>query len=164
MADFEFDGYRPGALAGVVRLHMAYYAVSWNFGCAFETKVAAELAEFLARHDETRDLFLCAYDRSGGLLGSITLDGGSAAHEGAHLRWFITSEAARGSGLGRQLLARAVAFSDEHNYPLIYLTTFAGLEAARHLYERVGFSKVRESTVDRWQGGVREQRFERRRG
>ena len=38
-----------------------YYARHWNFGLPFETKVGAELAEFLSRHDAERDLFLVAY-------------------------------------------------------------------------------------------------------
>ena len=47
----EIGGYRPGALAAIVGLHAGYYARHWNFGLPFETKVGAELAEFLARHD-----------------------------------------------------------------------------------------------------------------
>jgi hypothetical protein len=42
------------------------------------------------------------------------------------------------------------------------LTTFAGLGAARALYERAGFQLVDETEADQWQGGVVEQRFERR--
>ena len=156
-----FDGYRAGALAQTVQLHMAYYASQWDFGVAFETKVAAEMAEFLGRMDTRRDLYLAAFDASGEMLGTITIDGKDAGAEGAHLRWFITGDAARGTGLGRELLQRAVDFCDQAGYARIYLTTFAGLEAARHLYESFGFHLVSEADVDQWQGGVREQRFER---
>ena len=163
LQDMRFDGYRPGALADVVGLHMAYYAPAWDFGLAFETKVASELAGFLERADASGDLFLSAYDQAGRMLGSITLDGSEATGEGAHVRWFVVSDDARGTGLGRQLLEHAVTFSDGRGYALIYLTTFAGLDAARHLYESLGFVLVSESDEDQWQGGVREQRFERRR-
>ena len=44
-----------------------------------------------------------------------------------------------------------------------YLTTFAGLDAARHLYETAGFVLEGESDADPWGGGVREQRFRRAR-
>lgn len=157
----EFDGYRAGALAQTVQLHMAYYSAQWSFGVAFETKVAAEMAEFLRRMDARRDLYLTAFDASGDMLGTITIDGKDASTEGAHLRWFITGDAARGTGLGRELLQRAIDFCDQAGYHRIYLTTFAGLEAARHLYESFGFCLVSEADVDQWQGGVREQRFER---
>ncbi len=155
----KVSDYRPGALAQVVKLHMDYYAPAWGFGLAFETKVARELSAFLARKDDKRDLFRCVFGY-GQLLASITIDGAEAEREGAHLRWFIVSEAARGQGFGHELMKEAMSFCRARNYGRVYLTTFAGLDAARHLYESYGFRMVGESEVDQWQGGVREQRFE----
>lgn len=154
------DGYRPGALAGVVGLHAAYYARDWNFGLPFEAKVARELAEFLTRMAAGRDLFLTAWDGPG-LLGSVAVDITGGGPRGAHLRWFVTGDAARGRGLGRDLLKRAVSHCDACGVASIWLTTFAGLEAARHLYEDFGFRLAGESDRDQWQGGVREQLFVR---
>ncbi len=159
MKSVTFDGYRPGALSGVVALHLDYYGPIWGFGRAFETKVAGELSAFLAALDPTRDLFRCAFSGKA-LLASISIDGKGAAESGAHLRWFIVSEAARGQGLGRHLMDEAMAFCRDRGYGKVYLTTFAGLEAARHLYEAYGFRLASESDRDQWQGGVREQRFE----
>jgi GNAT superfamily N-acetyltransferase len=155
-----FDGYRPGALAAVIRLHMAYYAREWGFGLPFETKLAEEMGAFLARYDPERDLFLCAYDGAGALVGAVTVDAEAAASEGAHLRWYIVADGARGTGLGRALLERAVSHCIERRYCRLYLTTFAGLDAARHLYESLGFRLIDERDQDQWQGGVREQHFE----
>ncbi|MGI9476413.1 MAG: GNAT family N-acetyltransferase [Hyphomicrobiaceae bacterium] len=158
-------GYRPGVIADIVGAHIVYYAPTWGFGLAFETKVAAELSAFLQRYDPARDLLVCATDASGAFLGSITIDGTHGhADAGAHLRWFITTDAARGSGLGRQLLTAAVDFCDAQGYATTYLTTFAGLDAARHLYERFGFRLHSETDADTWSGGsVGEQRFVRMR-
>lgn len=164
--DIQFThGYRPGVIADIVAAHMAYYVPTWGFGIAFETKLATELSEFLLRYDPARDLFLCATDADNAFLGSITIDASKAqADAGAHLRWFITTDAARGSGLGRHLLATAVDFCDAQRYAQTYLTTFAGLDAARHLYEQVGFRLVSETSADSWSGGsVGEQRFVRMR-
>ncbi len=155
----EMTGYRPGALAQVVQLHMDYYAPVWGFGSAFETRIAGGLAAFLSHLDDTRDHFRCVYAKDR-LLASITIDGKAADDEGAHLRWFIVSEAARGKGLGRRLLTEAITFCQERGYRRIFLTTFAGLETARHLYEAFGFRLVQEQEEDRWNSGVREQRFE----
>jgi ribosomal protein S18 acetylase RimI-like enzyme len=157
----EFDGYRPGALAGIVGLHVAYYARYWNFGLPFETGVAAGLAEFLARMERGRDLFLAGY-LGEQLVGSIVIDDSGGGPQGAHLRWFIVADQARGTGLGKTLLETAMAHCDERGVENVWLTTFAGLDAARALYERHGFRLVGESEVDQWSGGVREQRFERR--
>ncbi|GAB5471793.1 MAG: GNAT family N-acetyltransferase [Rhodospirillales bacterium] len=157
----EMDGYRPGALAAVVALHIDDYAADWGVGLAFETKVAGELAAFLGRYDQTGDLFRCAYDREGRLLASITIDGEAGGSDaGAHLRWFIVSPLLRGQGVGGRLIAEALDFCRSCGYRRVYLTTFAGLDVARHLYESHGFHLVAENPEDQWQGGVREQRFE----
>jgi GNAT superfamily N-acetyltransferase len=154
----SFAGYKPGALAGVLRLHMDYYARDWGFGLAFEVKVAAEMAEFLARFDRHRDLFLTAW-RGDQLAGSVSLDVSGGGPDGAHLRWFMVSDAERGSGLGKQLLARAISHGDSVAAGPVWLTTFAGLDAARALYEQFGFVLESESVTDQWQGGVAEQTF-----
>ena len=151
--------YRPGALAEVVALHMRYYAPVWGLDCSFETKIAAELSEFLARHDPARDLFLSAYDPQGAMQASITIDGLHGEDAGAHLRWFIIADALRGQGIGRPLLEHAIDFCRARGYGRVTLTTFAGLEAARHLYESIGFVLTKEIAEDRWQSGVTEQHF-----
>jgi GNAT superfamily N-acetyltransferase len=156
----EIGGYRPGALAAIVGLHAHYYARHWNFGLPFETKVGAELAEFLARHNPERDLFLAAYGENGAV-ASVVVDATAGGPRGAHLRWFIVSEEMQGKGLGADLLGRALSFCDERGYQRIWLTTFAGLDAARALYERHGFALAGEAEVDQWSGGVQEQVFER---
>ena len=62
---------------------------------------------------------------------------------------------------GRELLQRAIDFCAQAGYHGIYLTTFAGLEAASHVYQSFGFRLVSEADVAQWQGGVPEQHFER---
>lgn len=164
--ELVFVDYRPGVIADIVGLHARYYATHWSFGAPFEAKVAGELAAFVAARNPERDLFLNAY-RGRTLCGSITIDrtvtGSEGGERAAHLRWFIVDERARGSGLGRTLIRRAVAFCDGKDYAPVWLTTFRGLAAARTLYEAHGFALVGESDADRWQGGVVEQRFERQR-
>ena len=157
------SGYSTGAIGEIVRLHAEYYAREWGFGLAFEAKVARELAEFLGGFRPGLDFFRVERGPEGALLGTVSLEAPLDGERMAHLRWFITSDAARGTGLGRRLLAEAVAHADARGFDAIYLTTFAGLSAARHLYESVGFQLVREADIDQWAGGVREQRFERER-
>jgi len=154
------EGWLPGALGRIVELHGAYYAAHWGFGAFFEAKVARELAEFMSRYDADRDRFWTAVV-DGRVEGSITIDGVDAVREGAHLRWFIVSDALRGSGVGHRLMDAAVGFCRKQRYPRIYLWTFAGLYAARHLYERAGFTLVEERRGSQWGTEVTEQRFER---
>ncbi|MEO4000734.1 GNAT family N-acetyltransferase [Mesorhizobium sp. CAU 1732] len=155
------SGYRPGIIADIVRLHADYYARQWGFGLAFEAKVAIELATFLQDFRDGQDYFVAETDDDGALLGTISVEAPGNGETLAHLRWFITSDQSRGTGLGRRLLGDAIRHCDACGFPGIYLTTFDGLSAARHLYEGFGFVLVGEAERDQWSGGVREQRFER---
>jgi GNAT superfamily N-acetyltransferase len=152
-------GYRPGSLGRVAELHGAYYGKHWGFGLFFEAKVATELAAFLGRYDEQRDGFWTAWIKAR-IEGSIAIDGSHAGLEGAHLRWFVMSDALRGKGVGNQLMSTAIAFCRSRGYSRVYLWTFAGLDAARHLYEKNGFRLVQEQKGRQWGREVNEQRFE----
>jgi GNAT superfamily N-acetyltransferase len=142
MADVEIvKGYIPGSIGRMAELHGIYYHQHWEFGLFFEAKVAAELAEILRRYDERRDGFWTA-TLEGRVEGSITIDGLHAEGEGAHLRWFIVSDALRGRGIGNRLINVALDFCRQRGYQRIHLWTFEGLDAARHLYEKSGFKLV----------------------
>ena len=51
-------------------------------------------------------------------------------------------------------------FCEEKNFQRVYLSTFAGLDSARHLYEKWGFKLLEEHESDTWGVRVREQKFE----
>ncbi len=152
-------GYTSGSLGRVAELHGTYYHQHWGFGLFFEARVASELAEFLQRYDEKCDGFWTVWS-DGRLEGSITIDGINAATEGAHLRWFIISDALRGKGAGNELINTAINFCRNNGYKKIYLWTFKGLGAARHLYEKGGFKLIAEHPGNQWGKEVTEQRFE----
>ena len=160
MDDVEVrSGYFPGAIGRVVELHGAYYHAHWGFGASFEAQVASGLAEFFGRYNQRRDGFWIA-TVAGRVEGSITIDGANAADDGAHLRWFIMSDALRGKGIGNRLIRAAVDFCRANGYPRVYLWTFEGLGAARHLYEKAGFALVQQRRGTQWGAEVTEQRFE----
>jgi len=153
-------GHLPGCIGRITELHARFYADHAGFGVYFESRVARELAAFCERYDEGRDgLWLLLHE--GRLEGAIAIDGRQADAEGAHLRWFITSDRLRGTGAGTRLLTEALAFCDAHGYRKTYLWTFDGLQAARHLYEKQGFRLVQQQPGRQWGSEVLEQRFER---
>ena len=158
MSDVQLLGYVPGAIGRVSELHAQYYHKNWGFGLFFEAKVATELSEFLSRFDQDRDGFWTAC-LNGRVEGSIAIDGLKAESEGAHLRWFITADKLRGRGFGIQLMASAIDFCRYNQYRRIYLWTFEGLDAARHLYEKFGFRLVQELEGTQWGTKVIEQKF-----
>ena len=154
-------GYIPGSIGRISELHGTYYNRHWGFGLYFEAKVATELSAFLERFDAKRDgIWLATQD--GHVEGSVVIDGVHPENEGAHLRWFIVSDALRGKGVGGKLIHRAVDFCRSRGYETVYLWTFEGLGAARHLYEDVGFKLIGQKSGDQWGAKVNEQCFELR--
>jgi GNAT superfamily N-acetyltransferase len=150
--------YLPGIMGRIVEMHAHYCARHWGFGSFFEAKIAADIAEFhrALPHPDARLWHALDEDR---VVGSVGVDGRHAAEIGAHLRWFIIDDRVRGTGLGKRLLSEALGFARERAYANVYLWTFAGLEAARHLYESRGFHLVGECEATTWGARVTEQRF-----
>jgi GNAT superfamily N-acetyltransferase len=160
VTDIEITaGQTPEAPGRIVEMHATYYAEHWGFGPYFEERVAGDLAEFLERYDPARDgLWLVTV--GGRVEGAIAIDGIRADSEGAHLRWFIVSESMQGRGIGGELLCTTLDFCRAHAYPAVYLWTFSGLDAAKHLYEREGFVLVEEQPGSQWGTEVLEQKWE----
>jgi GNAT superfamily N-acetyltransferase len=117
------------------------------------------MAEFIGRYDKHQDGFWTV-SLEGHIEGSIIIDGIHAKDEGAHLRWFIVSDRLRGKGAGNLLIQKAIDFCRNKQYERVYLWTFEGLHAARHLYEKYGFQLVEQQSGQQWGKVVTEQRFE----
>jgi DNA-binding MarR family transcriptional regulator/ribosomal protein S18 acetylase RimI-like enzyme len=151
-------GYRAGVIGRAVEMHAHYYERAVGFGRFFESKVAADLAEFIGRLDNRRNGLWVA-SRAGSIIGTVAIDGEDMGPERAHLRWFIVEPSLRGAGIGRRLLTEAIAFCDRQGFAEIQLWTFRGLDAARKLYEAHGFSLIEEMPGRQWGPEVMEQRF-----
>ena len=130
------EGYVPGCIGRIAQLHANHYSAANGFGVGFEAKVARELADFCQNYKPGRDGIWLA-QCNGHIEGSVAIDGTDAGSTGAHLRWFITSNEIKGQGIGRMLLEQAIVFVRACGYRNTYLWTFSGLDAARHLYDRI---------------------------
>lgn len=139
-------GWTPGAIGRIALLHARHYAASHGFGLPFEARVATELAAFLTGFVPGRDHFATIL-AGGEIEGAIAVDGSS---DPARLRWFILSEALRGRGLGRSLLAAAIADARAAGHARLELSTLAGLDAADRLYRGAGFRLVDERAGAHW--------------
>jgi len=155
------SGYRPGVIGRVAEMHAAFYARHWGFGQFFESKVATGVAEFAGRLAEPGNQIWTAVQNDR-IVGSVAIDGQDLGDNQAHLRWFILDDGCRGSGVGRQLMAQAMAFCDQRGFASTQLWTFQGLDAARRLYESFGFALVHEEAGQQWGSKVVEQQFTRR--
>ena len=154
------EGYRPGLIARITQMHALYYARTSGFGQPFESVVAEGLASFCNRLEKPQNAVWAAM-RGQEIIGSVAIDGEDLGSDIAHLRWFIVDDGVRGGGVGRRLLAAALAFADRKAFAETHLWTFNGLSAARHLYESHGFACVEERPGSQWGSEVLEQRFVR---
>jgi GNAT superfamily N-acetyltransferase len=145
----------PGGLARAIGLQAEWYGRNWGFGLDFEALLCADVADFgkALPHPDCR---MWSAVEGSQVVGTMTIDG--RGRPSARLRWFIVEESRRG-GIGRQLLERGLGFCRERGFDDVWLTTFAGLDVARALYEEAGFALEYEKPDQTWGVRVTEQRF-----
>jgi GNAT superfamily N-acetyltransferase len=149
---------RPGDLGWIVHLHGVIYAREYGFDPTFEAYVAGPMAEFVRTRGERDRLWIA--EKGERMVGSVAIVAASAQE--AQLRWFLVDPSARGAGLGKTLLAEAIAFSRERCYESVCLWTVSALSAAARLYRAAGFVKVEEHARRLWGVDVVEEKYELR--
>ncbi|WP_319410244.1 helix-turn-helix domain-containing GNAT family N-acetyltransferase [uncultured Cohaesibacter sp.] len=156
-------GYSPGLIGQISSLHSQFYYDLVGFGSIFEGIVASGMSEFMGRLDKPCNEFwhVCENRK---ILASLALDGEDLGNNIAHLRWFIVDASLRGKGFGHKLMRSALDFADQTGFVETHLSTFKGLDAARHIYESYGFVLTEEKADTTWGKEVIEQQFVRKRG
>jgi DNA-binding MarR family transcriptional regulator/GNAT superfamily N-acetyltransferase len=135
---------RAGDIGWVVARHGALYEAEYGWDMRFEALVAHIAAHFVERFDAQREACWIA-ERDGANVGCVFLvqardEQTDAPLDGvAQLRLLLVEPAARGLGLGRQLVAECTRFARAAGYRSIRLWTNSVLSAARAIYEREGY-------------------------
>ncbi|MEA3358625.1 MAG: GNAT family N-acetyltransferase [Thermodesulfobacteriota bacterium] len=158
MEEIYISNYVPGSIGRIAELHGNYYNKYWNFGLFFEAKVAIELSKLLMEDNPSRNGLWVASVKNK-IVGGIAIDGNQREKNEARLRFFIISLDYQGLGIGNLLMEKALRFCKESGFEEVYLTTFAGLDAAKHLYEKWGFKLIEEKEDNTWGVIVKEQLF-----
>ena len=132
--------HRPGDMGWVVERHAALYHEQDGWGAGFEALVAEIVKAFLDNFDPERERCWIA-ERDGARIGCVFVV--KQSKHTAKLRLLLVEPRARGTGLGRRLVEECIAFAREKGYRKMVLWTHAHLAAARAIYRRTGFKRVR---------------------
>jgi DNA-binding MarR family transcriptional regulator/GNAT superfamily N-acetyltransferase len=130
-----------GDFGWIVSRHGALYAEEYGWNESFEALVAEILAAFIKEHDPKRERCWIA-ELDGERAGSVALVRGN--DKAAKLRLLFVEPDARGFGVGGRLVGECVRFARAAGYRKITLWTQSILVAARAIYLRAGFKKVRQ--------------------
>jgi GNAT superfamily N-acetyltransferase len=156
---------RVGDLGLMVHRQAVVYAREFGYSPLFETYLHEGAAVFLRKFDAARDRIWVAETR-GKPVGFVAIQHDPDRAQGADapwakLRWFLVEDEARGKGIGLRLLRSAIAFGRKAGYRGILLWTVDDLHAARHLYEKVGFTLAfQDARPCPWAPWGHEQRWE----
>jgi DNA-binding MarR family transcriptional regulator/N-acetylglutamate synthase-like GNAT family acetyltransferase len=130
----------PGDIGWVIHRHGVLYAQEHGYDETFEALVAEIAAQFIQRFDVRRERCWIA-EIEGEIVGSVFLV--QKTKTVAKLRLLLVEPRARGLGIGGRLIDECVRFARGAGYRRIMLWTQSDLDAARHLYARAGFRRLR---------------------
>jgi DNA-binding MarR family transcriptional regulator/GNAT superfamily N-acetyltransferase len=138
---------RHGDFGWMVSRHAELYAQEYNWGSPFEGLCAQIVADFVNNYDAKLERCWIA-EMNGENVGCVMLV--KDAPGVARLRLLLVDPKARGLGLGQRLVDECVSFAREAGYQKMTLWTHSILFAARHTYEKVGFTLTSSEKKHSW--------------
>ncbi|MBR0757316.1 MarR family transcriptional regulator [Bradyrhizobium jicamae] len=140
-AAFLLRSHRPGDVGWVISSQAKAYTEDYGWDISYEALVAEICAQFIRNYDPVREHCWIA-EANGEPLGSIFLVNGG--NDIAKLRLLQVEKKARGLGVGRALVEQCIRTARDNGYTKMTLWTQSILLAARGIYARAGFKKVKE--------------------
>ncbi len=153
-----FTDLAPGDAGWIISRHGALYAQDEGYDQSFEGLVAGIVAEFIRTRDPARERAWIARagDERIGCIFCVR-----ESDDVARLRLFLLEPAARGRGVGRQMLDLCLSFARQAGYTRIVLWTHESHRAACALYAAAGFQMTSESPAVAFGQSVVDQTWER---
>ena len=138
---------KHGDFGWMVSAHAQLYAQEYNWTEPFEGLCAQIVADFVNKNDPTCERCWIA-EMDGENVGCVMLVKDS--DEVARIRLLLVDPKARGLGLGTRLVDECVMFARQAGYKKITLWTHSVLTAARHTYEKAGFTLTSSEKKHSW--------------
>lgn len=158
MNDVTLRDLRIGDAGWLIEQHGVIYARDEGFDHTFEPLVARILADFIEYHDPGRERGWIAEAADGTRLGSIFCVREDV--QTAKLRLFLVTDAARGQGVGKNLLATCMAYARAKGYASMRLWTHESHKAACALYAAHGWICTASKSVHSFGVDLVEQTWE----
>ena len=149
--------FRPGDIGYVIYMHGIFYSKLYGFDTTFDGYVAEPMGAFAKNYNPERER-LWIVEKDNEIVGSIAMV--DIDRDTAQLRWFILLDAVQGQGIGRKLIQEAIQFCRDAGYKNILLWTASQLDAAKYLYESVGFELSESLTHEIWGVDLTEERYD----
>ncbi|WP_298734606.1 bifunctional helix-turn-helix transcriptional regulator/GNAT family N-acetyltransferase [uncultured Chitinophaga sp.] len=147
----------PGDAGYLIYLHGDIYARETGYNLEFEAYVCKTFYDFLQQYDPAKDrVFIASWQQR--IVGAVAILGHSS--ELAQLRWLLVHPDMRGIGLGKKLVADALAFCREKQYKQVYLLTTHQQTTAADIYIKAGFKKTGTEPQQMWGHQLREERYD----
>jgi DNA-binding MarR family transcriptional regulator/GNAT superfamily N-acetyltransferase len=138
---------RLGDFGWIVSRHAELYGSEYGWNEPFEGLCAQIVADFANDNDPKRERCWIA-EMNGENVGCVMLVEDSK--KVARVRLLLVDPKARGLGLGAQLVDECVRFARQAGYSKITLWTHSVLTAARHVYEKAGFTLTASEKRHSW--------------
>ncbi len=139
---------RHGDFGWMVAAHAVNYAQEYGWGDPFEGLCAQIVADFVNNNDPSCERCWIA-ELNGENVGCVMLVK-DAAPDTARIRLLLVDPKGRGLGLGRRLTDECVQFARASGYKKITLWTHSILTAARHIYQKAGFTLTSSEQRHTW--------------
>jgi DNA-binding MarR family transcriptional regulator/N-acetylglutamate synthase-like GNAT family acetyltransferase len=138
--DYMLRAPAPGDFGWVVKRHAELYAQEYRWTEPFEGVCAQIVADFVNKFDAERERCWIA-EMDGENVGCVFL--AKESETVARLLLLLVEPKTRGLGLGERLTDECVRFARHAGYTKITLWTHSVLTAARHIYQKAGFTLTR---------------------
>ena len=146
---------KPGDIGWIIAKHGEIYSQELQLNSRFEVDIARKVVSFFGNPIDF-DIFIIA-EIEGKRVGSIAISKQSETI--AFVNFLLVLKAYRGQGIAGALMHKVIQHAKAHPFKRIRLETYSILEAARELYQKLGFTRYEVSANVEKYGRVFDQEY-----